>query len=154
MNHPGRNGTWSISVAEYKALAAAAARHGRRGHRERKLRPQEESIHRACVQWARLQTARYPLLGWLVHVPNGGIRPKGEAGKLKAMGVSPGLPDILLPRRSGPWTGLAIEIKSPSGKLSGRQAEWLNALAADGWFVAVVRSVEEFREACLCFLEP
>ncbi|WP_430626804.1 VRR-NUC domain-containing protein [Thiobacter aerophilum] len=142
----------SISIAEYRSLTPPV-----RGHRQRKRRrrlPLEEAIQRACVEWARLQAPRYPLLAWLVHVPNGGIRPKGEAGKLKAMGVNPGLPDILIPRRSGPWAGLAVEIKSPTGKVSRSQAKWLDALAADGWFVAVARSLDEFRETCLCFLEP
>jgi hypothetical protein len=142
----------SISIAEYRSLTPLARR-----HRQRKRQRQislEEAIQRACVEWSRLQSPRYPLLAWLVHVPNGGIRPKGEAGKLKAMGVNAGLPDILIPRRSGIWTGLAVEIKSPTGRLSRNQAKWLDAFAADGWCVAVVRSLEEFRETCLCFLEP
>lgn len=144
--------TTSISVAEYRALVVATS--GRRRRRGRIARSPEEAIHRACIQWAATQAARYPLLRWIFHVPNGGMRPKGEAGKLKAMGVRPGLPDILLPRRNGPWSGLAVEVKSPSGRLSRCQADWLAALAQDGWLTAVVRSVDEFQEVCLCFLEP
>lgn len=140
--------TSTISVAEYKALIAAADKR----KRGRRTRSTEEAIHRACIQWVALQSARHPLLRWLAHVPNGGKCPRSEAGKLRAMGVRPGLPDILLPRRSGLWTGLAVEIKSPSGRLSKSQQEWLAALAQDGWLTAVVRSVDEFQQVCSCFL--
>lgn len=78
------------------------------------------------------------------HVPNGGKRSKGEAGKLKALGVKPGYPDLTLPRKYGQWSGLAIELKSPTGRVSPEQQEWLDAFKADGYLVGVSRTLEEF----------
>lgn len=128
-----------MSVEAYRAMVRRA------GRRDRREAP-EEALQRACVQWAALQSRRYPILEALIHVPNGGRRPKGEAGKLKAMGVRPGVPDFLLPLPSPAkcWSGLAIELKAKDGRLSRAQAEWLERLADAGWRVAVVRSLEEF----------
>lgn len=44
------------------------------------------------------------------HVPNGGARHKGAAGKLKAEGVKKGVQDILIftPPPSGKYIGVAI----------------------------------------------
>lgn len=51
----------------------------------------------SCVEWIDLMLPLYPVLEWIIHVPNGGKLPRGLAGKLKAMGVKKGVPDILLP---------------------------------------------------------
>ena len=106
----------------------------------------EEAIHRACVAWAQVATQQYPLLRWLVHVPNGGKRPRGEAGKLRAMGTRKGVPDLLIPRRSGRFPGLALELKSSAGRLTPEQEAWLDAFHSDGWLTGIVRSLDEFIE--------
>ena len=113
----------------------------------------EEDLHRSCMEWVKFSTARHPVFKWLVHVPNGGKRPKGEAGKLKAMGTKPGYPDLTIPRRRAGWYGLAIELKSPTGRVSEDQQDWLTAFSEDGWLVAVCRTVEEFIAAVNVYLE-
>lgn len=55
-------------------------------------------------------------LEWLHSIPNGGLRDKITAGKLKAEGVKKGVPDIHLPYSVGKWHGLYIEMKKPSLK--------------------------------------
>jgi hypothetical protein len=104
----------------------------------------EEDLHRACYQWVQWQEGRYPLLKHLFHSPNGGLRKKGEAGKLKAMGARPGVPDFLLPIPNGQWSGLAIELKSTKGILSEYQRDWLEALKSANYRVAVVRDLDAF----------
>lgn len=106
----------------------------------------EEDLQRVCFEWASIKQRQYAILKWLIHVPNGGKRPKGEAGKLKALGVKPGVPDILLPRPSpqGRWKGLAIELKSSTGRVSPDQREWLDIHVEDGWCVGVARTLDEF----------
>ena len=97
-----------------------------------------------------------PLL-WC-HVPNGGKRGKVTAAKLAAQGVKAGVPDVLVFGGPGFQTygtctiddinGAAIELKrrdvrpatSRAGRFSGaqpHQREWLTALEAQGWLVAV-----------------
>ena len=129
-----------MSIAEYRVLlgAGVAARPTRRAS-------PEEALQRDCVRLAGLLLRQYPILRWLVHVPNGGKRPRGEAGKLKAMGAKPGVPDILLPRRHGDWQGLAVELKSATGRLSSEQTDWLNAFREDGYLVGVCRTIDEFQ---------
>lgn len=135
-----------MSIAEYRKTYGCRAR-----------RPQcqspEEILHRACFALVRSLSVVHPVLAWVVHVPNGGKRPRGEAGKLKAMGVRAGFPDLFLPRRHQRWTGLAIELKSASGRVSHDQAIWLEVLASEGYLTAVCRTLGEFDAALHCFLD-
>lgn len=136
-----------LSVKDYRALLAA----GTPAKVARRKNP-EEDLHRACFAWVGLVTPRHPLLRWMVHVPNGGKRPRGEAGKLKAMGAKPGVPDLMLPRRCGDWAGVAIELKSPTGRVSDDQQEWLSALDEEGYLTAVCRTLDEFQSVVGIFL--
>ena len=113
----------------------------------------EEDLHRACMEWVVLSSAKHPILRWMIHVPNGGKRPRGEAGKLKALGTKPGYPDLTLPRRHKHWAGLAIELKSTEGRLSKDQKEWLDAFEKDGWLVAVCRTLDEFIATIMAYLD-
>ena len=74
----------------------------------------EDSHQIALMAWANDSETRkiYPELEWLFHIPNGGSRHKIEAGKLKAMGVKPGVPDLALLVPKGPYNGLFIELKN------------------------------------------
>jgi hypothetical protein len=69
-----------ISIAEYRALLEQSGNH--HGEVRKKRGTPEDDLQRACIEWAELHVAKYPLLAWLTHVPNGGKRPPGEAGKL------------------------------------------------------------------------
>lgn len=115
----------SISIADYRGIIQDGAKVRLTGIRKKKRNSPEEDLHRACMEWAELASGRYPLLRRLIHVPNGGKRSKGEAGKMKAMGVKKGVPDLLLPLPSGIYSGLAAELKAPGGKTSPEQNEWL-----------------------------
>jgi len=115
-------------------------------HRKRHM--SEEAIHKAVVDWADWQAATEPALELLFHVPNGGSRHGAEAQKLRQMGVRQGVPDLLLPAAiaRGPesaWKGLALELKSPSGRLRDTQKWWIGRLKEQGWAVAVAWSVDE-----------
>jgi hypothetical protein len=113
----------------------------------------EEDIHKAVVEWADRQAATEPALELLFHVPNGGSRHGAEAQKLKEMGTRQGVPDLLLPvgRLGGhdaaferiEYAGLALELKSPSGRLRDSQKWWLRRLREQGWAVGVAWSFAE-----------
>lgn len=87
--------------------------------------------------------AQWPELRWLFAVPNGGWRAKRTAGQLKAEGVKAGVPDYLLPVGRGGYVGLAIELKTATGRPSPEQRAWLAHLEGQGWQVAVARGWEE-----------
>lgn len=63
-------------------------------------------------------------LPWIFAIPNGGKRDKIAAGKLKAEGVKPGVPDIFVPITTPKYAGLFIEMKrdKSTGKTKGRVA--------------------------------
>jgi hypothetical protein len=108
----------------------------------------ESAIHKAVVEWAGRQAATEPALELLFHCPNGGSRHPAEAKKLRQFGVRQGYPDLTLPAAiaRGPesaWKGLALEIKSPSGRLRDKQKWWLGRLLEQGWAIGVAWSFAE-----------
>lgn len=84
----------------------------------------------------------WPELRWLFAVPNGGWRAKRTAAAMKAEGAKPGVPDYLLPVQRGGYVGLAIELKTATGRVRPEQREWLALLAQQGWHTAVARGWE------------
>lgn len=134
-----------LNVLQYRALVAANAPASRPGcARRRRRQTPEEDLQIACFQWVGVMSTQHPILAWMVHVPNGGKRTKAEAGRLKAMGVKSGVLDVLLPRPYRGWPGLAIELKSATGRLSRDQSAWLAAFKEDGCVTAVCRTLDEF----------
>lgn len=87
----------------------------------------------------RLYETRYPLLGRIFHVPNGGKRTPQAGMKLKAEGVKRGVYDYLLIYKSffrrEQFNGLAIELKAKGGLLSAEQKQFAIEIAAEGWYV-------------------
>ncbi len=96
----------------------------------------EEAIHRAVVQ--HIERRRAPGTVWW-HTPNGDIRHRGAAGRLKAMGTRAGIPDLLL-FRGGQLYGL--ELKRIGGRLSAAQDERQRELAAAGAIIATVEGLD------------
>lgn len=97
-----------------------------------------ESVHgRALTEWARLH--RDPVVRMLYHIPNGGNRSKGVAGKLKAEGVLAGVWDYHLPVATHQRPGLWIELKAPKerthkhGGLSDPQVKFGRHLVGQGY---------------------
>jgi len=90
----------------------------------------EEDEQRSVAQYLDM---RKDLL-WC-HVPNGGARNIVVGRKLKAQGVKPGVPDILIfnPPNNG-YVGTAIELKRrDGGSLQESQIKWLKRLGDYGW---------------------
>lgn len=88
------------------------------------------------------------------HPPNGGGRSAREGAEFQALGVKPGVPDILVFARpvTRPWVaGAAIELKAPERRTksnptsgtSAAQRDWLSALALEGWATTVAYSAAE-----------
>lgn len=77
----------------------------------------------------------------LFHPANGGKRTKPEASLLKAMGVLPGVPDLVAIMPNG--QAAFIELKAPGGQLSPEQAAVRTKLLAAGCAYAVCRTLDE-----------
>ena len=82
-----------------------------------------------------------PALALLYAVPNGGMRNKATAGKLRAEGVKSGVPDLFLSVPSTPFHGLYLELKAKANTASDEQRRWLMNLSAQGYKCAVVNDM-------------
>lgn len=107
----------------------------------------EEIEQARVIKWSHKVAVRelLPALKWLHHSPNGGKRTPLVGAQMKALGVKPGFPDLILPVRVGGCPGLVIEMKSATGRTSAAQDEWLEHLEDQGWCVEVARSAQDAR---------
>lgn len=117
----------------------------------------EESIEqRAYVQWAevvRVPWLAEPIGRHLFAVPNGGGRSKVEAAILKAEGVRPGVPDLMLALPTGHYHGLFLEMKRQNGgRVSPEQKAWIERLESVCYKAAVCRGFNEARLVTLEYL--
>lgn len=91
--------------------------------------PTEHEEQREYVRWFRKS---YPDVR-IMAIPNGGARSQATAGRLKAEGVSPGVPDLFIPA----W-GLWVEMKrTKGGRVSPEQKDWHQYLASCGYRVII-----------------
>jgi hypothetical protein len=96
----------------------------------------EQAIQRAVFQHIRARGVPGLVA---IHVGNGGYRKPVEAAIMKRLGVTAGVPDILL------WydhKSFALEIKSGSGRLSEHQIEMLSRLENAGVSTAVCHGLD------------
>ena len=115
--------------------------------------PSEYQEQVALIRWAEYNKCAHPELKLLMHIPNGGQRGKAEAGRFKAMGVKPGVPDLFLPVARGGKHGLWIELKRASkGKMSSVQKGWILALREQGYQAGICHGWLEASEAILAYL--
>ena len=106
----------------------------------------EHVEQREFVQWFR-QTFR-PVR--IFAIPNGGSRSRSEGGRLKAEGVSAGVPDLFVPE----WL-LWIEMKrADGGTLSAEQKDWRDYLQGIGHSWIVCHGLEDAKAKVARFTTP
>lgn len=76
-------------------------------------------------------------------IPNGGLRSKPEAARMKATGTRPGAPDLVIVK-DGRFHGL--EIKTERGRVSSAQETMMAELQAAGALVSVAHGLDEALE--------
>jgi hypothetical protein len=88
----------------------------------------EHDEQKALFDWAESMIAQgmIPELKNMFAIPNGGMRNKAVAVKLKQEGVKRGVPDIFLAHRSELFNkfGLFIEMKFGKNHLEKEQVDW------------------------------
>lgn len=109
------------------------------------LKIYEDDLQITCFEYVEKLVPRFPILKWLLHIPNGGKRSRGTAGRMKAMGVKKGAVDMVLMFRYGPWAGLSIELKVGNNTPTEDQVEWLETATEHGYYTAVCWTFEEFQ---------
>lgn len=116
--------------------------------------PTEHDEQTALVRWATLNEWHEPRLAMLFAVPNGGMRTKATAGKLRGEGVRAGVPDLMLaePGANGEH-GLFIELKRlRGGSVSDAQRMMLAKLRKAGYVAVVCRGWVEAARAIAAYL--
>lgn len=114
--------------------------------------PTEDEEQTALFSWAAIMEARYPILRWMHHIPNGGKRSKSEAVRFRAMGVRAGVSDVFLPCSRGGWHGLYIEMKALDGRPSAEQIAFSEAVRAEGYLCVFCYGAEEAEEIITRYL--
>jgi hypothetical protein len=107
--------------------------------------PTEHEEQRELVRWFR-QT--FPGVR-IFAIPNGGLRSPATAARLKAEGVSSGIPDLCVPA----WR-LWIEMKRvKGGSVSAEQKDWIEYLEAHDYWCIVGKGAEDAKTKILEFKE-
>lgn len=107
--------------------------------------PTEHEEQRELVKWFR-QTFRGVRI---FAIPNGGLRSLSVAAKLKAEGVSSGVPDLCVPA----WR-LWIEMKRvKGGVVSPEQRDWIAYLEGVNYWCIVGKGAEDAKTKILNFKE-
>lgn len=134
--------------AERAEIQAEQRRQEKRDARHAAGKLNESEHQRLVVKWLRARGHR------CFSVPNGAVlggSKYAQLGKLKAEGMSNGVPDLIISPPVGDRVCTALEMKSLTGKVSGEQQEWLDELERWGWRVLVAwgheQAIKRLREA-------
>ena len=108
--------------------------------------PTEHEEQRELVRWFRQTWPGVRIFA----IPNGGARSKATAGRLKAEGVSPGVPDLFIPA----W-GLWVEMKrQKGGALSADQKDWIEYLTICGYRCIVAKGADDAMTQIRAIMKP
>lgn len=99
--------------------------------------PTEHEEQVALFEWAGIASGQDPRLSLMFAIPNGSLRHRAVAAKLKAEGVRSGVPDVCLPAPSQGKHGLFIEMKALDGRPTDKQKGWIAALREQGYAACV-----------------
>ena len=103
----------------------------------------------ALFEWAQIKSMQIPELEYLFAVPNGGFRHKATAGRLKAEGLKPGVPDVVWPVPRAGWHGLFIEMKFGRNKPTKNQTRWIEFLGEQGYYTVVCYTWTEAKDTIM-----
>jgi hypothetical protein len=105
--------------------------------------PTEHEEQRELVRWFRQSWPNVRIFA----IPNGGARSKATAARLKAEGVSSGVPDLFVPA----WR-LWVEMKrTKGGSLSPEQKDWIKYLESVGFCCIVGKGAEDAKRQISAF---
>ena len=121
-------------------------------NRKNPLKATESDEQIALFELAKTMISRFPELRLLHAIPNGGLRNKITASRMRREGVKPGVPDIFLPVARGKYHGMYIELKTISGRLSNLQIAWIGALTDQGYDATVCYGADQAIDQIIKYL--
>lgn len=145
-----------MSAGEYQKLVSESAIVEDDG--KARCHPEQDQQIK-LFQIVKENLGNYPAAQFLIHIPNGDLRNKVVAMKLKEAGVRSGVSDLFLPVPVGSkvfsslvphemdvyykYCGLWIELKIKPNKPSQEQKAWLLEMSRLGYKAAVCYSADE-----------
>ena len=96
---------------------------------------QTEVIRFLDLKYPEIPRAVSPAAGFRVSA--------GLAMKMVRMGYQKGTPDLIILEPANIYSGLVIELKTPTGSLSSEQKLFLQRMADRGYLTAICRSAKE-----------
>ena len=120
--------------------------------RTRKIAPSEHQMQVAVVDWCRWNAGKYKCLDIVYATPNAAPRATFTGYRMVKEGMLKGVPDLCLPKQSGGYGALYIEMKTPKGKITGDQIKTMNRLREEGNLAVVCFSVQDAIETILTYL--
>lgn len=113
-----------------------------------------ESIHQQalCRWWAIYARQKNLPESLLIHTPNEGKRHYVTGRLLKSMGMRKGIPDLFLAIPRHGYGGLWIEMKSPKGKPTAEQKDFVSLLNKGGYKAVFCYGWESARETIETYL--
>jgi hypothetical protein len=123
----------------------------------------EHDEQAALIQFCAINSVHIPELELLYAIPNGaklpwrkdksGHRYSKEAIKLKAEGLKPGIPDLMLPVARGGYHGFYLEMKYGRNSPEAHQLEMMDKLRLQGYLVLVFYSWQNAAKELLVYME-
>lgn len=119
----------------------------------------EHAEQSALFHWAAINAQRDPRLARMFAIPNGGLRSKRTASRLKAEGAKAGVLDIFLPVPVGPYHGFFIEMKlskyenHKNGGCSDEQVDWYTYFQSQNYFCKICYSWLDAANAICNYLQ-
>lgn len=112
------------------------------------MRQEEHEEQVKVIEWWKSECSSFGIPEPLLFaIPNGGLRNLIVAKRMKAEGVRPGVPDLLLSVPRGHSHALYIEMKKlKGGRVSPDQKEFHKLLAFYGYAVFVAKGFEEAKD--------
>ena len=127
-----------LALAQGRRVRPRKAREFRPRPRDRNA---EARIQAVIVEWIRVVGRDLVVF----HPPNGGLRNKAKAARLKWIGTLAGVPDLVVLGRDGQcWL---IEVKAPGGALSAEQRALRDRWTALRIPFVVAKSIDDVRRA-------
>lgn len=112
----------------------------------RRLVPSEHDEQTTYFAWLEYVTINgLPLRRYVFAVPNGGHRNPVVAARLKAEGVTAGVPDLFVRVPAGKFHGMQLEAKRKGGRTTPEQLEQLEACREMGYYAVVAEGFDDMR---------
>jgi hypothetical protein len=111
-----------------------------------------ESEHQiAYFNWCRVMGGRHSRLDTIFAIPNGGLRSKITAARMKSEGMKAGVWDIFVPVPMGQHCGMWIEMKAGKNRLTPGQVSFCESVG-ESYLWTVCYSWEEAVDATCDYL--